>query len=133
METSESSFEANFVSCFFEDDLFAFVLFVGVVELGNLKQNPKSLAVELLSQVGIKELRQFEVFGYSKESQDIPERRAVVFNSLFWIFVENLKLFIDDFVCLRTKLNQKLEESDVVQESANGLDRNVLLLVYHVN
>lgn len=47
--------------------------------------------------------------------------------------MENLKLFIDDFVCLRTKLNQKLEESDVVQESANGLDRNVLLLVYHVN
>jgi len=133
VETSESSFEANLVSCFFEDDLFALVLFVGVVELGNLKQNPKSLAVELLSQVGIEELRQFEVFGYSQESQDIPKRRAVVFNSLFWIFLENLKLFIDDFVCLRTKLNQKLEESDVVQESANGLDRNVLLLVYHVN
>ena len=61
VESCQPSFEANLVSCFFEDNLFTFKLLVGVIELWNLKQNPESLAIKLFAEVGIKKLRHLVV------------------------------------------------------------------------
>ena len=36
VESSESSLKANFVSCFFKNNFFTFVFFVGMVKLRNL-------------------------------------------------------------------------------------------------
>jgi len=73
METCQARLKADLVSCFFENNFFSFILFIGMIKLGDLKQNPESLAVKLFAQVSVKKLRHFIVFGDSQESEDITQ------------------------------------------------------------
>lgn len=53
VEASQTSFKTNFVSSLFENDLFALILFISVIKLWDLEQNPKCLPIELFTKVSV--------------------------------------------------------------------------------
>lgn len=71
VEPSKPRFEANFISGFFQDDFFAFVLVVGMVKLWDLSNDPERLSVELLFQVSVKHILQLELVVDRGERQNV--------------------------------------------------------------
>jgi hypothetical protein len=57
VEACKSCFEANFISRLLKNNFFALVLFISVIELRDLFDDPECLSVKLLFQVGIKNIR----------------------------------------------------------------------------
>ena len=67
MEASKTGFETNFVSSLFKYYFLTFIFFISVIELRNLKKNPKCLSIELFTKVGIQQLGKFVVFSDCQE------------------------------------------------------------------
>lgn len=133
VETGESSLEADFVARVFHDQLCLFVLGIGVVELGNCTNDPEGLTVELLLEVMVEQVFQLELVADRHVSEKVSEGGGEVFDSLLGATDELSHLLVDGAVDFRSQLDQESEESQEVDEAANGSYRNVLVLVDHVH
>jgi hypothetical protein len=58
VKAHKACFEADFVAGVFEDDFSALVSFISVVQFGDGTNDPESLPVQLLFEIGVKKFFQ---------------------------------------------------------------------------
>jgi hypothetical protein len=120
LEASHAGLEANFITGLFQNDLLTLELVVGMVELRYLSDNPESLSIQLLLQVGIKHFIELNVVTDSRKGENIAKSGAVIFNTLFRLILESLELFVKNLVGFWLQLDQKSEETDEVEETTDS-------------
>lgn len=133
MEACHSSLEANFAAGIFHDELFALVLDVGVVELRDFKNNPESLAVKLLLKVSIEQVLHAVLLTDKNVGKQVSEGGVVVFDALVRLFDELLELGIKHLLSFRGQFDEQTEQAEEINETADGLDGDVLALINHLD
>ena len=87
VESSLACLKARLVACTL-DNLHLLVFRIGVVELGDLNEDPEYLAVELLLQVGCLEIVEGELSAHGGKSEHVSEGADVVFYAEFGVLDE---------------------------------------------
>jgi len=98
VESNHTSLKADFIAGLFQDDLFALEFVVGVVELGDLTDDPEGLSVELLLQVSVENVVQLVSIADRGIGEDITQGGTVVLNTLIRLLLEGLQFLIENLV-----------------------------------
>ena len=104
-----------------------------MVQFWNHADDPESLAIELLLKVGIEEVVQSELVTHNGHSENITKRWSVILNPLTLLVFELSDLVVDGGHDTWDKLDAKAEETDDVDQTSKGQDRNVLALICHLD
>ena len=120
VETSHTGLEADLISGFFQDHLLTLELFVSVIKLGDLSNNPECLSVKLLLKVSIEHIVEFDVVTDSCKGKNITEGGAVILDTFLGFLLKGLELLVENFVGLRLQLNQESEKTNEVEKTTNS-------------
>jgi hypothetical protein len=120
VETYLTCLEANLITGLLNDHFLAFVILISVVKLWDLFDDPESLSVELLLQIGFEELSKFELVADCAVSQKISKSCSVIFDTHLWFLDEILKLSVDLRSNFGVQFNKQTEKSQEINHSSNS-------------
>jgi hypothetical protein len=120
VETYLTCLEANLITGLLNDHFLAFVLLISVVKLWDLFDDPESLSVELLLQIGFEELSKFELVADCAVSQKISQCCSVIFDTHLRFLDEIFKLSVDLLSNFGVQFNKQTEKSQEINHSSNS-------------